>query len=131
MTDHAAVLRALLRQDLPSFIAKCFTTLEAGRPFQNNWHIQHIGWQLGRVAQGEVKRLAITIPPRHLKSICVTVAYTAWAMGHNPSLKVMTVSYADELANSMPHRSAPSSKAPGSGHCSLPSRSVGRPRRRL
>ena len=98
MTDHRTFLQALLRQDLPSFTAKCFATLEASRPFHNNWHIEHIGWQLSRVAKGEVKRLAITIPPRHLKSICVTVAYSAWAMGHDPSLKVMTVSYSDELA---------------------------------
>lgn len=98
MSSQAALLQALLRQDLPSFTAKCFATLEAGRPYQDNWHIQHIGWQLSRVASGEVRRLAITIPPRHLKSICVTVAYTAWAMGHNPSLKLMTISYSDELA---------------------------------
>ncbi|MCW3476404.1 phage terminase large subunit [Limobrevibacterium gyesilva] len=98
MSDRRSLLRALLRQDLPSFTAKCFATLEAGRPFHGNWHIRHIGWQLSRVASGEVKRLALTIPPRHLKSICVTVAYTAWAVGHAPSLKVITVSYADELA---------------------------------
>jgi predicted phage terminase large subunit-like protein len=98
MTDRRLVLQALLRKDLPSFIQKCFTTLEPGRPFHANWHIRHIGWQLGRVNDGEVRRLAIAIPPRHLKSICVTVAYTAWAMGHDPSLRVITVSYADELA---------------------------------
>jgi predicted phage terminase large subunit-like protein len=98
MADQRALLRALLRQDLPSFIAKCFSTLEAGRPFHPNWHIDHIGYQLQRVADGELTRLAITIPPRHLKSICVTVAYTAWAMGRNPALKVMTVSYSEDLA---------------------------------
>lgn len=99
MTDRRTVLRALLRQDLPSFTAKCFATLEPGRAFRDNWHIHHIGWQLKRVADGEVRRLAITIPPQHLKSICVTVAYTAWAMGHDPGLKVLAVSYADELAH--------------------------------
>ena len=57
MTDRHNVLRALLRQDLSSFTAKCFATLEPGRPFHANWHILHIGWQLRRVAKGEVKRL--------------------------------------------------------------------------
>jgi hypothetical protein len=98
MADRLAVLRALLRTDLPSFTAKCFATLEPGRTYHSNWHIRHIGWHLSRVATGEVKRLALTIPPRHLKSICVTVAYTAWAMGHDPTLRVITVSYSDELA---------------------------------
>ncbi len=98
MTDRRALFRAVLRTDLPSFTAKCFATLEAGRAFHSNWHIGHIGWQLSRVRSGEVKRLALTMPPRHLKSICVTVAYTAWAMGHDPSLRIITVSYSDELA---------------------------------
>jgi hypothetical protein len=31
MTDDHIVLQALLREDLPSFIRKCFTTLEPGR----------------------------------------------------------------------------------------------------
>lgn len=97
MADPRAV-RAVLRLDLPSFTAKCFATLESGRSFHDNWHIHHIGHQLQRVADGELTRLAITIPPRHLKSICVTIAYTAWAMGRNPALKIMTVSYSEELA---------------------------------
>jgi hypothetical protein len=96
MADLRA-LRAALRQDLPSFIAKCFATLESGRPYHDNWHIHHIGHQLQRVADGELTRLAITIPPRHLKSICVTGAHTACALGRNPALKIMTVSYSDEL----------------------------------
>ena len=101
MSDRRQVLNALLRQDLPSFIHKCFCTLEPGRSFHPNWHIDHIGWNLARVSAGEVTRLIINIPPRHLKSICVTVAYTAWAMGHDPSLRIMAVSYADELARKL------------------------------
>ena len=99
MSNHQAVLRAILRQDLPSFIAKCFSTLEGGgRPYRDNWHIHHMAHQLTRVSSGELRRLIINVPPRHLKLICVTVAYTAWRMGHDPSLKVITVSYAEELA---------------------------------
>ncbi len=98
MVDQRAVLRQLLREDLTSFIGKCFATLEAGRPYQPNWHIRHIGYQLSQVANGDLTRLAITIPPRHLKSICVTVAYTAWAMGRDPKLRIIAVSYAEELA---------------------------------
>ena len=61
----------------------------------------HIAHQLTRVSDGEVKRLIVNIPPRHLKSICVSVAYTAWVMGHDPSLKVIALSYGSELAEEL------------------------------
>ena len=98
MNDHHRALQGVLRLDLVSFIAKCFSTLEHGRPFHSNWHIDHIAYQLGRVRDGDITRLIINIPPPHLKSICVTIAYTAWRLGHDPSLKIMTVSYSDDLA---------------------------------
>jgi hypothetical protein len=51
-----------------------------------------------QVASGEVKRLIITVPPRHLKSIIASVALPAWYLGHNPSERVVAVSYSAELA---------------------------------
>lgn len=98
MSDRRRLLRAVLRRDLPTFIAKCFATLEPGTPYRNNWHIRHIAHNLVRVSDGDVKRLIVNIPPRHMKSIAVTIAYTAWALGRNPALKIICVSYAHELA---------------------------------
>ena len=101
MTSQQAALLAALRQDLPSFIAKCFATLEPGGSYRQNWHILHIAHQLTRVSDGEVKRLIVNIPPRHLKSICVTVAWTAWVMGHDPSRRIIALSYGSELAEEL------------------------------
>ena len=101
VTSQQAALLAAVRQDLPSFIAKCFATLEPGGSYRQNWHILHIAHQLTRVSDGELKRLIVNIPPRHLKSICVTVAYTAWVMGHDPSRKIIALSYGSELAEEL------------------------------
>ena len=46
----------------------------------------------------EIKRLIITLPPRSLKSICASVAFPAWALGHDPTLKIICASYAQDLA---------------------------------
>jgi len=54
--------------------------------------------QVSQVATGEVKRLIITVPLRHLKSIIASVALPAWYLGHNPSERVVCVSYSAELA---------------------------------
>ena len=101
MTNQQAALLAAVRQDLPSFIAKCFATLEPGGSYQQNWHILHIAHQLTRVSDGELKRMIVNIPPRHLKSICVTVAYTASVMGHDPSRKIIALGYSSELAEEL------------------------------
>jgi predicted phage terminase large subunit-like protein len=42
--------------------------------------------------------LIINIPPRNLKSICASVAMPAFLLGHNPTKKVICVSYSDDLA---------------------------------
>ena len=51
-----------------------------------------------RVHAGEVWRLLINQPPRSLKSICVSVAYVAWLLGHDPTRRVIVVSYSGDFA---------------------------------
>src|SRR5215471_21279825 len=94
-------MRAAMREHLPLFIERCFRTLEPGKPYDDNWHIHHIAYHLQRVARGECRRLIINIPPRHLKSISVTIAFSAWAMGHDPTRKIISVSYAQELSRQL------------------------------
>jgi predicted phage terminase large subunit-like protein len=38
------------------------------------------------------------MPPRNLKSICTSVAFPAWSLGWDPTLRFVTVSYSQELA---------------------------------
>ena len=51
-----------------------------------------------RVHGGEISRLLINQPPRSLKSICVSVAYVAWLLGHDPTRRIIVVSYSNEFA---------------------------------
>jgi predicted phage terminase large subunit-like protein len=102
MDDHLPpqdrIVRSLLRKDLTAFTVKVFQTLHPGGEYKHNWHIEAITHQLQRLYRGECPRLLITQPPRTLKTICTSVAFVAWAMGHDPSLKTVCVSYSQELA---------------------------------
>jgi predicted phage terminase large subunit-like protein len=40
----------------------------------------------------------INMPPRALKSVCVSVAWPAWLLGHNPSLRIIVASYSQVLS---------------------------------
>jgi predicted phage terminase large subunit-like protein len=92
------ILGALLRKDLRYFIQKAFATLCPGERYLHNWHIDAIVHRLMLVYSGQNRRLLINQPPRSLKSISVSVAFVAWLLGHDPSRRVIVVSYSHEFA---------------------------------
>jgi hypothetical protein len=92
------IYRAILATDFRAFVDYVFGLLRPGIPFKPNWHIDAMAHKVSQVASGDVKRLIITVPPRNLKSIIASVALPAWYLGHNPSERVVCVSYSAELA---------------------------------
>ena len=93
--------RVLLRNHLPMFIERCFRRLHPQLPFQSNWHIDVIADRLNSVQAGKINRLIINLPPRHLKSISVTVAFVAMYLGLHPSRHVIAASYGQDLADKL------------------------------
>lgn len=91
-------LDEICRSDLMAFIQRAFHTVAPGQSFAPNWHIEAIAYALDRCLSGEVKRLLITMPPRHLKSICASVTFPAYLLGHDPTTRIITASYSGELA---------------------------------
>lgn len=96
--SDSRLLAAVLRGDLSSFIARAFRELVPGDKYLAAWHIDAIAYQLTEVMAGRVCRLAITLPPRYLKSHSVTIAFVAWLLGHDPTRRIIVVSYSDDLA---------------------------------
>ncbi|MBV9859630.1 MAG: phage terminase large subunit [Alphaproteobacteria bacterium] len=92
---------AMLRQDLCSFAQRCFLELTPGAAFAMNWHIEVIAARLAAVRRGEIRRLIINLPPRHLKSLIASTAFPAWCLGHDPSAQILCVSYAQDLADKL------------------------------
>jgi predicted phage terminase large subunit-like protein len=62
-------------------------------------HIKLLAEKLEAVERGEIKRLAISLPPRHGKSALTSENFPAWYMGRNPSKYVIFATYAQELAD--------------------------------
>ena len=81
-----------------AFTEFAFTVVRPNTLFKPNWHLEALAHKLSQVASGEVRRLIITMPPRNLKSLFASVALPAWFLGHNPSERVVAVSYSDLLA---------------------------------
>lgn len=94
------VLQQVLRTRLSLFTARCFQTLNPGTPFIGNWHLEAIAGHLEEVRLGRIKRLIINMPPRSGKSISASIAFTAFILGHDPTAKIITVSYGQKLSTS-------------------------------
>ena len=92
------LIDAISRVDLYSFVQRIFPIVSAGSPFLPNWHVEAITYALTRAMRGEIKRLIITVPPRSLKSICASVAFPAFVLGHDPTRRIICVSYSEGLA---------------------------------
>ena len=98
LTEPRRALQHILKKDLSAFVEKVFQTVSPGDQYRHNWHVDAINYELSQIHSGKNRRLIITQPPRSLKSICSSVAFVAWALGHNPSLRFACVSYSNELA---------------------------------
>jgi predicted phage terminase large subunit-like protein len=91
-------LIAAARDDLVTFVQLCFYILRPTTKLLMNWHIKAIAFQLEEIRLGRRKRLIISVPPRHLKSIITSVAYPAFLLGQDPSKTIIVASYAADLA---------------------------------
>jgi hypothetical protein len=98
MISDPRLLGAVLRSDFYSFVQAIFPIVSPNAAFVPNWHIEAIANALTRVLNGEIKRLIITVPPRNLKSICASVAFPAFVLGHDPTKRIIGVSYSEGLA---------------------------------
>lgn len=88
----------VLRHDLSAFITQAFHTVNPASPFAPNWHIDLIADYLEATRRCEITRLLINMPPRMMKSLSVTVAWPAFLLGHDPSLRILASSYSQYLA---------------------------------
>ena len=96
-----AEYQVLLRHDFVSFAARCFQELNPQAELAMNWHLEVIAAKLTAVREGKIRRLIINLPPRHLKSLMASIAFPAWCLGHDPSAQILSVSYAQDLADKL------------------------------
>jgi predicted phage terminase large subunit-like protein len=88
----------LLKYDLAAFIRRVVETIAPGEVYRHNWHVEAMAWHLQQCVVGGITRLIITVPPRYLKSTCASIAFTAWILGHDPTARIICISYSADLA---------------------------------
>jgi predicted phage terminase large subunit-like protein len=97
--NKTRIREAACRMDFLSFFRRCVHTLMPGRSYQQSWHVEAMAYQLERVRRGEIRRLIINGPPRSLKSTAASVVLPAFTLGHDPTTRIICISYGLDLAS--------------------------------
>lgn len=84
--------------DLLKFTRMSWSIIEPTQPFVGGWHIEAICEHLEAITKGEIRNLIISVPPRHMKSISVSVMWPAWTWLKKPSARWIFASYAGPLS---------------------------------
>ena len=84
--------REVAQDKFIKFVEKVWPTFISGR------HHKIMADAFERVANGELKRLIINMPPRHTKSEFASYLLPAWFLGKFPHKKVIQTSHTAELA---------------------------------
>jgi len=93
-----AIATGLYRNSFPAFVRRVFHTVSPSHKYVHGWHIDAICEYLNACENGQISNLVINIPPRCMKTITVSVAWSAWLLGHNPSRQIIGASYSQNLA---------------------------------
>jgi len=80
------------------FAKEAWHIIEPGKSYVSGWHLDAIAEHLQAVIEGDIKRLLVSMPPRHGKSSYISTLIHPWSWLHNPSLRWLCASYALNLA---------------------------------
>ena len=80
------------REDFLTFVRKMWPAFIAGK------HHEIMADAFERVANGDLKRLIINMPPRHTKSEFASFLFPAWFLGRYPEKKIIQTAHTAELA---------------------------------
>ena len=89
---------ALLRQDFCAFAQRCFHELYPSKWFEWNWHHEVMAHKLQGCRSGDVTRLIMCAPPKHMKSFLVSIVLPVWWLGHDPTVQIICLTYGERLS---------------------------------
>jgi len=93
-----AIDTMLAEKSLAEFSKQAWHVVEPGIRYVHNWHIDAICEHLEAIQRGQLRNLVITMPPRHMKSILVSVNFFCHTWINRPNLRLIYASYAASLA---------------------------------
>ena len=96
--DHAD-LHALARLDFGVFVELAFPVLHPGKKIDHAGYLDVLYALMTACGNGRKDRVTVNLPPGFMKSLIISIFYTAWRLGVDPTRKFVCISYGDDLAH--------------------------------
>lgn len=87
------------RSSLYVFVKLLWKVVVRKHPFVDNWHIKAICDHLQAVTEGKIQNLLINVPPRHTKSLIVSVFWPAWEWMREPENQFLFCSKTQKISH--------------------------------
>jgi hypothetical protein len=84
----------LAERQLLEFVRQAWHVVEPATAFVPNWHLDATCEHLEGVTRGRIPRLVVCMPPRHMKSLLVSVFWPCWEWIRHPERRWLYCSYA-------------------------------------
>ena len=98
---RTSIYTALYRCDFVSFVPFAFGLLYSVSNFHPAYYIEEIAFRLQQCLTRPTRRVAITVPPRHLKSFTASIAYPAWLIAGDPRRRTVIICGTHTLRNEL------------------------------
>jgi hypothetical protein len=91
----------LARLDFGVFAVLMFPELHDGKQMVPAPYVNLMAEALMAVRDGGEKRLIFNLPPGHMKSLIVSMLFTAWLLGVEPAKRILCISYGEDLTRQL------------------------------
>src|SRR5690606_37556198 len=98
LLDRDPIRTLKAERHLRDFVKQAWHVVEPATTYQHNWHIDALCDHLEATLPGDIRNLLVTMPPRAMKSLTISVFFPAWAWIHKPELRFLYASYAQSLS---------------------------------
>jgi hypothetical protein len=86
-----------LARDFGVFAVLMFPELHDGKQMVPASYVNLMAEALMAMWEGREKRFIFNLPPGHMKSLIVSVLFTAWLLGVEPAKRILCISYGEDL----------------------------------
>jgi predicted phage terminase large subunit-like protein len=97
LANRIEIERELGRRSFWHFFRMAWRYIDPA-PFVDGWHLRAICDALEALARRDFRELVLCVPPRHTKSLLVSVCFPAWVWTWDPAHQFITASYDQRLA---------------------------------
>lgn len=94
----AKLTDALIAKDFPSFARECHKICRGGKTLDPDRYLLHVFAMAEDIADGRVRKAAISMPPGTAKTFIFAVCLPAWTLAHNPSSSILVLENNKKLA---------------------------------